>query len=138
VFNNKIKFIQFMRFCTVGLVNTAVDCTAFFILTSGGVPYLLAQVLSYSAGVINSFFLNRQWTFQVTRKANSSEFTKFIIVNGFSLLISAGLLFILHDVNHLDLWLSKLAATGGSIVVNYTGSRIWVFAKKQTITGDAL
>ena len=130
---NKTQFIQFLRFCTVGLVNTAVDFTIFFILNLGGVPYLIAQVLS--AGVVNSFFLNRKWTFQMTCKANGLEAAKFIIVNGISLLVSASLLFVLHDVNQLDLWFAKIGATGVGIAVNFIGSRLWVFTENKTLTG---
>ncbi len=136
MFNNKPRFIQFMRFCTVGLANTAVDFTAFFLLNLGGLPYLFAQVLSYSAGVINSFYLNRKWTFQVKRKTNVTEIAKFIILNGISLLVSSSLLFILYDVNQMDLWLAKIAATAGGIVVNFIGSRLWVFTENQPITGE--
>lgn len=131
MFSNKYRVIQFLRFCTVGLGNTAVDFTAFFLLTLGGVPYLLAQVLSYSAGVINSYILNRKWTFRVARKANIQEAASFIIVNGFSLLVSSSLFAVLHDVNHLNLWLCKLTVTAAGIIVNFMGSRLWVFAKSQ-------
>lgn len=124
---NKPKAVQFLRFCTVGLGNTAVDFAAFFILNLAGAPYLLAQTLSYAAGVANSFYLNRKWTFRVISKANVREAARFVMVNGFSLLVSAALLASLYDANHLDLWLSKFAATAGGIVVNYTGSRLWVF-----------
>lgn len=130
--NNKREAIQFMRFCTVGLGNTAVDLTAFFVLTLSGVPYLLAQTLSYSVGVVNSFFLNRKWTFRITHRTNILEVVRFAVVNGFSLLISSGMLFILHDANHTDLWLSKLIATGGGIVVNFIGSRLWVFTEEPS------
>jgi putative flippase GtrA len=117
----------------VGLGNTAVDFTAFFLLTLGGAPYLLAQALSYSTGVVNSFFLNRKWTFRVTRKVKVLEVVKFMIVNGLSLLVSSGLLFILHDTEHLRLWLCKFIATGVGVAVNYMGSRLWVFIDYQKI-----
>jgi putative flippase GtrA len=136
MFNNKHKAVQFQRFCAVGLGNTAVDFTAFFLLTLGGLPYLLAQALAYSAGVVNSYFLNRKWTFRVARKANALEAGSFIIVNGLSLLVSLGLLAILHDENQLNLWLSKLIATGVGMVVNYIGSRLWVFTENQKASGE--
>ncbi|APC09553.1 GtrA family protein [Neomoorella thermoacetica] len=129
MFNNKPGAAQFLRFCAVGVGNTVVDLTTFFGLTLVGMPYLLAQVLSYSAGVVNSFFFNRKWTFRVTHKTSALEVIKFITVNGLSLLLSSGLLFILHDVTHLQLWLSKFSATGGGIVVNFLGSRLWVFTE---------
>ncbi|TEB13748.1 GtrA family protein [Pelotomaculum propionicicum] len=133
---NKHSIIQILRFCAVGLGNTAVDFTMFFILTMGGVPYLPAQVLAYGAGVVNSYFFNRVWTFRVARKSSLPEFAGFVTVNVLSLLMSAGLLFILHDVNHLSLWPSKILATGVSVFVNYMGSRLWVFAENQRARGE--
>lgn len=132
MFINKREAFRFLRFCTVGLGNTAVDFTAFFLLTLGGAAYLPAQVISYSAGVVNSFLLNRRWTFKVKRRADIFEAARFIIVNGISLLVSAGLLFILYDLYHLGLWPSKFMATAGGIAVNYAGSCVWVFAEKRT------
>ncbi len=133
---NNFRIIQFLRFCTVGLGNTTVDFTAFFLLTLAGAPYLLAQVLSYSAGIANSYFFNRKWTFSVDRKANVPEAASFIIVNCLSLLISSGMLAVLHDVNHLNLWFCKVAATGTAVIVNYLGSRLWVFAEIQKTGGE--
>jgi len=136
VFNDKYRVIQFLRFCTVGLGNTAVDFSVFFLLNMGGLPYLPAQVLSYSAGVANSYFLNRKWTFRMARKASVTEAAHFIIVNLLSLLVTAGLLAILHEVNNLDLWLCKIVATGAGVVVNFLGNRLWVFAENQKAGGE--
>lgn len=129
---NKQKTIQFLRFCTVGLGNTAVDFTIFFLLTSVGLPYLVAQVISFSAGIANSFLLNRKWTFRVHRKTNISDVAKFVLINGLSLLLTSSLLYVLHDVNHLNLWLGKVISAGCGIVITFLGSRLWVFADNQT------
>lgn len=53
VSENKGKINQFFRFCLVGLMNCSVDFIVFFTLISGGISHLLAQGLSYSAGVVN-------------------------------------------------------------------------------------
>ena len=135
MFKNKAQTFQFLRFCTVGLSNTAVDFTTFFLLNLAGVPYILAQMISYSAGVVNSFLINRKWTFRVKDRTNIYEITRFMIVNGFSLLSSSGLLFIMYHVGHIELWPSKLAATGISVFLNFIGSRIWVFSKNRSM-GD--
>jgi putative flippase GtrA len=134
--NDKRRIGELLRFCIVGAANTIIDFALFFLLILGGVPYLLTQVLSYSVGVVNSYFLNRKWTFQVKRKANLSEAFKFIIVNSSSFLVSFSLLFLLRDAVHFNLWLSKLAATGCGMVVNFMGSRLWVFTKNQTTRRD--
>lgn len=98
----------------------------------------MAQVAAYSAGVLNSFFFNRKWTFGRTGKANGVEAVKFIIVNGLSLLVSSQLLFVLYDLNNWELWLAKLGATAGGVTVNFIGSRLWVFTKNPQIKGDVL
>jgi putative flippase GtrA len=130
-FHNKAKKLQLLRFCIIGLGNTTVDFIAFFLLTWGGVPRLLAQVCSYSVGVVNSFLFNRKWTFQVTHKTNMMEVLKFSFINGIALLVSSSLLFLLPDFYHLNLWLSKIVATGFGIVVTFMGSRLWVFPEEQ-------
>ncbi len=130
--SNKAGTAQFLRFCTVGCINTGVDFSVFFLLNLVGVPYLAAQVLSYSAGIVNSFVLNRKWTFSMQGRTNAGEVLKFVVVNGVSLLASAALLYVMYDINHLELWLAKAAATLGGVIINYTGSRIWVFAGNQS------
>ncbi|KIV54716.1 hypothetical protein AM501_11690 [Aneurinibacillus migulanus] len=133
-----------MRWCNmyrdkrqaVELMRLVVAFAAFFLLMTGGVPYLLAQALSYMIGIVNSYVLNRKWTFRVTRKANPLEAAKFIIVNGLSLLISTGLLFILYDAVHITLWLAKLVVMGCGAIVNFIGSYLWVFTEKQKIRSE--
>lgn len=134
----KLKHIRFLRFCIVGLANTAIDFSTFFLLNIAGLPYLIAQVLAYSAGVANSFFLNRKWTFGMTGKANGVEAVKFLVVNGISLLVSSQMLYIFYDMHHTDLWLAKILATAGGIIVNFTGSRLWVFVENPRVKGDML
>lgn len=131
------NLLQLMRFGIVGIANTAIDLSVFFVLTMGRVPYLPAQVLAYSAGVVNSFVLNRKWTFKVEGKTRWGEMSGFLLVNLSSLLLSSLLLFILYDACHVGLWLSKLVATGLCMLVNFAASRRWVFNVRRA-AGDAL
>jgi putative flippase GtrA len=63
LFNMSRNGIQFLKFCLVGGVNTGIDFALFALLTLAGLPYLAAQVISYSCGVLNSYFINGKWTF---------------------------------------------------------------------------
>jgi len=118
---------QFMRFCLVGVVNTGVDFAVFTVLTNMGVLLLVAQCISYTCGVLNSFLLNRTWTFQ-RRGQSSGQLIRFFALNLGTLAITYGLLVYFH--NHLawSLLVSKLVATGASLVINFGGSRLWVFS----------
>ena len=57
---------QFLKFGLVGVLNTGVQYVVFVgLFRLLGVPMLLASGIGYCAGIVNSYFLNRIWTFQV-------------------------------------------------------------------------
>jgi putative flippase GtrA len=132
IWNERENIRTLWRFCLVGAGNTFVDFIVFFLLISFGVSALLAQVCSYTAGVVNSYVWNRIWTFRVKRKASIGEFLRFLIVNVLSLAVTLLLLFLCRDVGHWPLFAGKLIATFGGIAVNFAGSRFWVFASKPS------
>ncbi|KDE47083.1 membrane protein [Geobacillus sp. CAMR12739] len=117
------------RFAVVGVSNTAVDFVVFFLLAAMGVPAAAAQVVSYGAGMANSYIWNRLWTFQVKRKANIGEFLRFLAVNGLSLGASLGVLLAAERL--MPLWLAKSVATIAGMAVNFIGSRFWVFVEME-------
>lgn len=95
-------------------------------LTACQVPYLLAQICSYSAGIINSYVWNRNWTFRVKRKADGKEIVRFLMIN----IAASGITFLLlylFQKGGCSLLVSKLAATIGGMMMNFIGNRIWVF-----------
>jgi len=129
VFN---RWSRFLRFCTVGLGNTAIDILCFFVLTISGVPYLAAQIAAYSAGMVNSYICNRHWTFRMRTSSDGKEMLRFLAVNLVSLGFSSLLLLVCYDVGRQALWISKLIATGGGLLLNYAGSHWWVFQRSGT------
>ncbi|MBY8914317.1 GtrA family protein [Bacillus sp. YC2] len=122
----KEKMMTLFRFCTVGVGNTLIDFGVFFLLTAFHVPYLLAQVCSYTAGVANSYVWNRKWTFRAEHKADGKEIVRFLIIN----IAASGITFLLiyaFQKGGCSLLVSKLTATAGGMVMNFIGNRIWVF-----------
>ncbi|MCZ0755087.1 GtrA family protein [Anoxybacillus sp. J5B_2022] len=119
-----------VRFTLVGIGNTLVDFGVFFLLTSMGVSYVLAQICSYSAGVINSYIWNRTWTFRVQEKASVSQFFQFLILNLLSLGTTVVLLQLLHSAG-ISLVISKGMATMAGMAINFSGSRFWVFSSER-------
>ncbi|MGI6707063.1 MAG: GtrA family protein [Clostridia bacterium] len=115
-------------FSFVGLINTGVDFAVFSLLNGVvGIHHMLSQVLSYSCGIINSFFLNRRWTFRVKRPKSVKEFAAFVLVNILSLGVSLLLLYITRDFFQLNIYLSKGIATVFSMGVNFSGNKWMVF-----------
>jgi putative flippase GtrA len=122
------KFIrQFIKFNIVGVSNTLVDFGIFVILNIMGVFYIYAQVISYGCGIMNSYILNRYWTFNY--KGISHHFTifKFLGVNLLSLGISLAFLYIFRDYAGINILASKIISTFFSMTINFFGSKFWVF-----------
>jgi putative flippase GtrA len=121
------RSLEFIRFCMVGAVNTGVDFTVFAVLSNMRVQLLVAQCVSYTCGVLNSFLLNRTWTFRGSGRS-SGQLIRFVALNLCTLSITYGLLVYFHQSLAWPLLLCKLVATGASVVINYAGSRLWIFS----------
>jgi putative flippase GtrA len=125
---------QLRRFAAVGVLVTAVDVAALLMLRLGlGLPVLLADAISISAGAVVSFFANRALTF--TRDPHlrwvDEPFAYAMVTFAAGLVdvavVRAGLLF---DPNSARVLLaSKGAALGVAGVVRLVGYRAVLFGQ---------
>ncbi|NBC33721.1 MAG: GtrA family protein [Alphaproteobacteria bacterium] len=117
-----------LRFATVGVLNTAIDMSLFALLHLGaGVGLLAANTLSYSAGVTNSFFCNKYWTFRETQRHGrlSRQLPLFVGLNLIGLGLSNATIWALAPL--MPAMAAKLAAVGATFVWNYWSSRRFVY-----------
>jgi putative flippase GtrA len=123
------------KFQAVSVINFIVDYGAFFVLTAMlGMMTALANVISYTLGIINSFLWNRYWTFRIRHSFISVHFLKFIFVNLISLGVNTLAVWILVELYHFNVGLfglenffAKLVATVFSFTVNFAGNKLVVF-----------
>ena len=135
---------QFLKFALVGVLNTVVDFLVFQLLNlTLGWTYL-AQVIGYSAGVLNSYFWNSRWTFRKEHQRSAREAAAFVVVNLVSLGVSLGVLWLCRNpfgitdawvAGWIPAWLggdtvAKLIATPCAILVNFIGNKLFVFRAK--------
>lgn len=125
-------FVQFLKFNAVGLLNTLIDFAVFTLLHSLGMVNTPAQIISYSAGTANSFFWNKKVTFRDQDQAQKDDsdrmqLLKFIILNLAVLGISVLLMHLLTDRFGIQVLLSKVLVTFVTVIINFFGSRKWVF-----------
>lgn len=121
------EFKKLVRFGITGLANTLVDCLVFFLLNSVfGVNLSLSQVCGYSAGTLNSYLINRSWTFQSKQRFFSAQMIKFIAGNLLVLAVSVGLLNFFVYLT-LPMPPAKLAVICVTMALNFLISRLWVF-----------
>lgn len=121
---------RIIRFGCVGCLNTIFDFGIFSILNSlFGVNYIISQILSYSSGTLNSFVLNKFWTFNDTKtnKKTTKEMVQFMVVNSASLGVSLIGLSILMNNSSMNSFFAKIISMVLAQVVNFLGYRFWVF-----------
>ncbi|CAM3046095.1 GtrA family protein [Sporolactobacillus spathodeae] len=121
----KIRLLrQVIIFGLVGVMNTAVDFFTFLLLTQVfSIYFAFAQVISYSAGMLNSYLFNSKITFSASGKSKT-RLVKFIVLNVAVLLLT---LIIMHSLLSLPLIIDKLISTFVGLVVNFLLSKYWVF-----------
>lgn len=128
--NLYLKYIQLFKFGIVGVVNTAVDFGVFTLLTSAlNASPMVSQVAGYSAGVANSFIMNKLWTFESkdSKVGTHIELLRFVVINAVSLGISLAGIYILNSQMGMNKYLAKVFVTILAQAVNYIGYKMWVF-----------
>jgi putative flippase GtrA len=125
------SFWEFVRFCVVGVLNTAVDFGIYYLATRFfGVFYLLANVLAFMFSATNSYVLNRIFTFK-SKGGKKAEYLRFMLVLCSGLLISESMLAVFSGLFGLNDLFVKAAAIGVVLFWNFFGSKFFAFRIKE-------
>lgn len=123
----------FLKFGTVGVLNTGITIVSYMIFIFFGINYLLANIFAYGLGVINSYFWNRNWVFKESQKTNQQYvFVMFLLVNLLTLGITTGILFILVQCFYIQEIIAQVLATGVGLIFNFLLNKTWTFGNKQS------
>lgn len=134
-FNNRI--VEIFKFSGVGIINTLIDFTVFTFLTYAlSVNISYSQAIGYGTGVINSFVMNRKFTFKANNDAQNNtikQLFKFIIINLVSLAFSSLLIGVMVGSAHINVFVSKVLVTLVTQAINYLGYKLIVFKSSPTV-----
>ena len=144
--------VQFIQFCLVGTLSTALNEFLFNLFLARGLDLNWACILAFSLAVTNGFFLNRAWTFRRARAQTlKRQYVMFFAVN----IVGLGLTWVVMRVVGawmlrmgwaqslaplLQQWahftvlpdrlahsLGVLVATFPCAVWNFTANKLWTF-----------
>jgi putative flippase GtrA len=126
----------FARFVVVGCANFVVSFAAFY----ASYRYLpldetvgrgaVANVLAYGAGLVNSFVLNRLWTFRAQGQVGVHAL-KFGVLNAATLVGSTAIVLLLVDRAGLPALAVWLPLTLVILTAHYLGMKHWAFAERR-------
>lgn len=122
---------QAFKFGIVGVLNTAVDLGLYFVLTRwlgmANLP-VAAKSISYSAGILNSFFWNKAWTFRSTA-STWKTLIPFVLVSLVGLGMNTGGMQLGLNVLHLPELIALGLATVFTLAWNFVFSKFVIFRK---------
>ncbi len=132
--------MQFIRFGLVGFANTLIDfgvlnLLLFFADYPAGSGLVFCNSIAFSAASINSYLMNKNWTFSDRQSGTVSQFGMFMLFTLAGLIINSGIIYLLTlpairpEAFPAALWINiaKLTATGASMLWNFSSYRRFVF-----------
>ncbi|MDX8440808.1 GtrA family protein [Mesorhizobium australafricanum] len=114
---------KIVRFVLVGLVNTGIDLTAFFLLLKLAAPALAANVGAWFVAVLFSFVANGFWSFE--RDPGIRLHHSFLRFVSLGALISLGVssLSIAVLAGAVGVWPAKIIGVAVAAVLNFLAAR---------------
>ena len=125
-----------VRFVVVGCANFVVSFAGFYAsyhylpLGASSSRGAIANVVAYAAGMLNSFLLNRFWTFRAEGQV-SVHAAKFVLLHAATLAVSTGIVFLLVDLAGFPALAVWLPLTLAILTAHYLGMKHWAFAGRQ-------
>lgn len=133
---------QFYKFILVGILNTLIDLgilngLIFFTGIAAGWEFSFFKGVSFTAAVINSYFLNKFWTFQKKEGGGAAEFGQFLIISVAGLGVNVGVASLFVNIIgpqggiSPQIWanVGAVAAIGFSTIWNFVLYKFFVFRK---------
>ena len=137
---------QIVRFGVVGAINTLVDLAILnfliFVTHTGerGAMFALFKTVAFVCAVMNSYYMNRSWTFKgVGSKNPMLEGSQFLFISLLGAVVNVGSSWYVATYTRpfsgieARWWpsLAALVGTAFSLAFNFIGYKFWVFAHRK-------
>lgn len=125
---------QFVKFALVGVTNTLVSYAFYLVFWKLGVYYLLANVLGYFMGIVNSFFWNNKYVFTQKAAGGRNLWQTFIKTCcsylGVGFVLENILLVIFVQILHVHEAVGPFIVAVLIVPVNFIVNKLWAFRER--------
>jgi putative flippase GtrA len=125
---------QFLRYAIVGISSNIILYLAYLLLTGFGLGHKTAMTLLYAVGILQTFLLNRHWTFGHQGSMHSA-FARYVIVYFLGYLVNFSGLYVFVDVLGFAHQLIQGMMIILVAVLLFALQRLWVFNRQDEIPG---
>lgn len=119
--------LKFLKFCLVGVINTAAGYGFYASFIFFGIPYIIAGTLSYVTGICFNYIVTRRFVFEKVARKNS--FSYYLVSYGVLYFYSLAMLWFLVDVCGFSAYMAGLVSLPINAVVSFVLLRAIVFRK---------
>ena len=117
---------QFIKFVIVGLVSTLYNYIVYIILFLLFKQIILASIIGYMVGLLNSYFFGKRWVFRIESSKNKRLILYFLVVYAFGALGSSTIIYFINNI-YYDYNLAWFLGTIYAVINNFLGSKFIVF-----------
>ena len=121
---------QFVKYGVVGASNTVLTFATYSVGVWIGVPYLVALIVGYLPGALNSYLLNRHWTFAAGDLSHAHTGSRFAIVQGCAIVANLGALYVLVHELAVEKILAQAILTVPVVAITFFINRTWTFGRR--------
>lgn len=119
---------RFFKFLFVGGFFTILNYAIFYVLFRFfGVHYIVSSATGYTIGLILGYFVNKFWTYGVSKDSKEDYAFKYLLVYMVSLVTGALFLKFLVEYLLIDERISNVFSIGLSTMTNFLGTNFLVF-----------
>lgn len=125
------KFRNLILYGVIGSSSALLDFTIFTILTElCDIYYLIANCISVTCGLTNSFILNRKYNFKVTDKTIKRA-AMFFVVGYCGLVLNSTLLYVFINYTHFATPIAKLCAMAIEVLLQFIVNSLVTFKRTE-------
>ena len=128
---NKATALQFGKFAVVGVANTVLSFLIYAALIHVGVFYVIAQVTAFLIGAIQSYVVNRYWTFSLPG-FSTATLVRYLSAQLMILALSAALLIVCVEFIGLHKLTAQAVVLPLTSITNFILIRSWALAPVRT------
>lgn len=114
---------QTVKFCLVGLLNTALTAAVIFTLIHVGTNIYLANLIGYAVGIVCSFILNCLFTFSISLSCR--RLGKFLVTCFAAYLVNVGVIGLVVHSNSCLIYSSQIAGMATYTITSFLFSKLW-------------
>lgn len=122
----KKSFMQFVKFCLVGISNTAISLIVYYVFVLINKDwYIIGNAVGFIVSVLNSYFWNSKFVFKKDDE-RVKTIIKTFLAYGTNLIIGTVLLYVFVEICSMSEFVAPLLNLVITIPLNYVLNKFWV------------